>query len=753
MNLSQPARSKQSTFRATRVLEYCEAFTEAHRWAGSDRMERELSCLRVQFPFILLPVERGDRFAGRCPLDRRHIPLAFSPEQPGLGYHLDEGRLEELRSAEPHPGRRSRWDAVRGYWKGNTTAERAREAFPAWVNERVPDDYGVEPPRRASHALYRIAGAMLDYEKLLRRGLPGLRREAAELRGRPALSRGLQEALGIVEGVLAHYAGEARTLGATELADSCEALSHRPPVSLFEAIQLVWLYSVVAGVINFGRMDDYLGPFYVADLEAGRISEGEAEEMIAALWRMIYEHVNVFNGRVIVGGSGRKHAAEADRLAALLIRVTARERLPVPQLSLRFSAAEPGPLYAQALDVIGEAGTFPILYNDDVNIPSVAEALGVSRDEAAHYLPYGCGEYVLDHRSLAPPNGIVNVLKVLELALNDGCSLTDGERQGPATGTLEDHLTEQSDEGLGIASLYRAFEQQFAYQLEALERIQREVYRAAGRDAAFLHLTLLYDDCMSSGVPLLEPNARSGVRYLGGTLETYGNISASDSLTAVGELVLRAGRVSAPELRRALAENFEGRPELRARARNAVKYGNDDARADEMAARVHASVTGATRAAGRDGALHHYLAVLINNNNNVVQGRACAASADGRLAGAPMSNGNNPASGNDRSGLTAFLNSLLRLRTDTHAGAVQNMKLSPELCHRERDTLEALLATYFETGGAQAMITVVSADELQRAMQHPEEYGNLMVRVGGFSEYFVRLSPEDQRDIIARTQY
>jgi pyruvate-formate lyase len=118
-----------------------------------------------------------------------------------------------------------------------------------------------------------------------------------------------------------------------------------------------------------------------------------------------------------------------------------------------------------------------------------------------------------------------------------------------------------------------------------------------------------------------------------------------------------------------------------------------------------------------------------------------------------MSNGNNPASGNDRSGLTAFLNSLLRLRTDTHAGAVQNMKLSPELCHRERDTLEALLATYFETGGAQAMITVVSADELQRAMQHPEEYGNLMVRVGGFSEYFVRLSPEDQRDIIARTQY
>ncbi len=149
--------------------------------------------------------------------------------------------------------------------------------------------------------------------------------------------------------------------------------------------------------------------------------------------------------------------------------------------------------------------------------------------------------------------------------------------------------------------------------------------------------------------------------------------------------------------------------------------------------------------------LDSYLVVLINNHANSVLGRHTGASADGRRAGEPMSNANNPTSGNDRSGVTAFLRSLVKLDPTIHAGAVQNMKFGKEMFGPRRAQMEALLGTYFDTGGAQAMITVVGRDDLEAAMREPEKWGHLMVRVGGFSARFVELSPTVQREILERT--
>jgi pyruvate-formate lyase len=134
-----------------------------------------------------------------------------------------------------------------------------------------------------------------------------------------------------------------------------------------------------------------------------------------------------------------------------------------------------------------------------------------------------------------------------------------------------------------------------------------------------------------------------------------------------------------------------------------------------------------------------------------VLGRYTEASADGRRAGRPLANGNNPSSGSDRSGVTAFLRSLVRLDPSLHAGAVQNMKLARELFGARRAQAHALLRTYFELGGAQAMITVVGRDELEAALREPEAWAQLMVRVGGFSARFVELSPAVQREILERT--
>lgn len=130
-----------------------------------------------------------------------------------------------------------------------------------------------------------------------------------------------------------------------------------------------------------------------------------------------------------------------------------------------------------------------------------------------------------------------------------------------------------------------------------------------------------------------------------------------------------------------------------------------------------------------------------------------SASADGRLSGQPMANGNNPSGGNDKNGITAFLNSLLKPSPYIHAGAVQNMKFSREMFLEKKEILTSLLRTYFENGGAQAMITVTDKNELENAMAEPEKYSHVFVRVGGFSARFTDLSRDVQLEILNRTLY
>jgi pyruvate-formate lyase len=186
---------------------------------------------------------------------------------------------------------------------------------------------------------------------------------------------------------------------------------------------------------------------------------------------------------------------------------------------------------------------------------------------------------------------------------------------------------------------------------------------------------------------------------------------------------------------------------------NAPKYGNDNDEADKMLINIHEHVCNYVRDQEKSIGLHSYLVVIINNSANTLMGHWTSASADGRKSGQPMANGNNPSGGNDKNGVTAFLNSLTKPSPFIHAGAVQNLKFSREMFYSKKEFLKALLKTYFENGGAQAMITVVDKNELERAMQQPEKYSHIFVRVGGFSARFVELSRDVQLEIISRTLY
>ncbi|OYV84838.1 MAG: hypothetical protein B7Z63_06350, partial [Ignavibacteriae bacterium 37-53-5] len=370
----------------------------------------------------------------------------------------------------------------------------------------------------------------------------------------------------------------------------------------------------------------------------------------------------------------------------------------------------------------------------EVNIPAIARGFNVNIAEAEQYVPFGCGEYIIDHKSFGTPSGVINLLKALEVTLHKGRDPLTGKVVGLALSELQDFKS--------FDELRSAYKQQVEFFVDMMAQQEELEYRVAGESAAFLFASMLYDDCMERGEAIFS----GGIHYLGGTLETYGNTNTADSLTAIRQLVYDAKTVNPDELISALDSNFVGYAKLRKELQRCPKYGNDDEIADQMLLDVHNHVCKYVRDQKNKTKLHSYSVVIINNSANTLMGHQTAASADGRLSATFMNNGNAPSSGNDVEGLTAMLNSIVKPDPSIHAGAVQNMKFSRELFADKRAELEALLQTYFEKGGTQAMMTVVSRDDLEKAMKDPEHYRHIFVRVGGFSARFVELDRDVQLD-------
>ena len=723
--------------------QYLKTFTQTYKAHQNDDVSlREAYCIEVQSRYAFLPMQAGEPLAGRM----RVLPVGFSNE-PLLGrsvsWFYDVPRaMQALEADGASEEQIADAKEMLAFWATQETRRNLRAAYPDDVKAALPEDIYWEHSEIA-FPLYRVVGAYMDYDKLMRLGIGGLKAEIeAHRKEKPASDgfyRGCLIALDALSDVTRRYAENARVIGDGALADALERIATEAPQSFLEAIQLAWLYSLISGVLNYGRMDDYLGDFLARDLGAGRIDEARVLDILCCLWRLIDERKTVFHGRVIIGGRGRKNEANANRFAMLAMEASRIVAEAEPQLSLRFYEGQDPKLMQKALDVIGEGKVYPMLYNDDVNIPSVEKAFCVPHDEAEQYCFFGCGEYVINHKSVGSPNGIINLLKALEVTLFNGTDMLYEKPCGQKKGDFTAFET--------FADFYAAYREQLAYYIGILARQEKQEYDFCAGVGSFLYISMLMDDCLERGKSLLD----GGVRYLGGTLETYGNINTANSLYAIKTLVFEQKRIDKRTLLDALKADFVGYEKERDLLLNAEKYGNDADGVDALAVDLHEFVCNTVR--DQRVGLHSYMVVIINNEANTVLGRFTGASADGRKAREPMANANNPAGGTDRNGVTAMLNSLVKLRTDIHAGAVQNMTFSPELFNANRPVLEALLQTYFANGGQQCMINVLRRGDLEDAIAHPERHQSLLVRVGGFSARFVTLSPDVQREIASRTLY
>ncbi len=730
-------------------LRLMERYTETHKAASAlSKEEREVACLCVLYPALLRSIEPQDLIAGR--LDFLPIGFGCVTSVGGVGHYCVFHKLTKFKEQLPqseHP----RVDALYAYWLDHDL--KTKYCKDALKDDIVGMFIDCDYPLIATA---RLSGMMLDYRTLMKRGIGGLRSRITALqkeKGDNAFYRASLECLdlfGTCCDALKEKAQRdltsadaARAADLCRMIDALDKIKSDAPETFYEALQLFWLYALLAGVINYGRMDDVLGTYLKHDLDSGLLNEDEAFRLLRSLWTMIENRRTTVNGRIITGGRGRRDPEAADTFTRIAMKVAQSCRYVEPQFTLRMDRITPEDIFDAALDTIGQGATYPTLYNDDVNVPAVMHAMRVDETTAEQYVPFGCGEFVIQGQSTGTPNTCINLLKLLQISLNGGIDPMDGIDKSDGV------ALRPAEELTSFEALYAQYKRLLDHYFDLSIAAQKRSYEIMNEEVSFLFTSILMDDCLGRGKALLD----GGVRYLGGTNETYGNINASDSLAAIREVVFEKKLTTLPALRDAANADFEGQEWLRRQLWEAPKYGNDDDRADALANDLFQFVANGIRDRGIAAGMQYYLIVISNNQLNTEWGRRTAASYDGRHKGQFMNPANNPQGGANHSGPTAMLNSLAKFDAGLHGGSVQNIKFTPDFFNNRREVIKQMFRVYFARGGCHLMVTVVDHGVLEDAVKHPENYRDLIVRVSGFSAVFVNLEPDIQRELMSRVLY
>lgn len=737
-------------------------FTKAYKEnINSDKATREFECLKEQIPQSYRTLKKdSDIFAGRI----EDALIGFYPILADNGidrtaYCINENNCYALLERMKLEGKyeQSYLDEIQNmikFWHNENTVAKTKKRMTDEMKQCLTGD-NFDTESGACYPLYRIAGIHLNCKKLLHYGLNGLielvNQKAIEKPESEPLYRAMAGTLGLLKDVCQLYADEmdkliSKTNDKTRkqelslMKQSLLNIKDNKPKTLHEAVQLIIIYMLSNGTREIGRLDDYLCEYYVNDIKNGTITREFAVRIIVCFFDIIEQEFSR-DTRAIIGGFGRKNEKAADEFA--LVVLDALELRPYsfqPQVSLRYYKAMDQRLFDRSLEILGKGLTFPIFYNDDVNVPSVMNAMEVPKETAEQYAFFGCGEYMLSGKSIGTPNIMMNIAKILEVTLNNGFDPLTGKKIGLSTGEITDTIT--------FEELMARFQKQVDHFSDLAGSFEELVYDMCNEESSFLLTSTLYDDCINRGKAMFD----GGIEHLGGTIETYGNISTSDSLCAIKEVVFDQKKFTMTKLVEMLNADFAGFEKEQQMLINAQKFGNDYDDADAVAVRVHEMVCNSIKRQNKRTRMDSLLVVVINNSMNIQMGNTTGATPDGRKGHVYLSNGNNAYSGYDKEGITALMKSMTKMDTSIHAGANQNFKFSSEL-FKNKEKIKMLLGGFFALGGQQTNISVVNQKDLEDAMVHPEKHENLLVRVGGYTARFVQLNKKIQQDILARTAY
>lgn len=541
-----------------------------------------------------------------------------------------------------------------------------------------------------------------------------------------------------------------RRVELTLIAADLQTIAVEAPHTFHQAVQLVWLVHVILaveerGAMAFGRMDQYLWPFYQQELvyDGGR----RARAILECLWAKLEEPYipnPVLN--IAIGGQTPEGEDAVNPLSYLILDVTKTMATPNSNLSARFARCTPDDFYDACAAVIKTGIGFPAVFNDEVLVPAISELLGADLADARDYCFVGCIETFLPGKMPPWSDSRANLLLALERVLHNGVDKASGKIEGIETGPVQSLAT--------FAEFMNAYHKQLACIISKhCEELVRVKSSLRAEDYTSPLLSALTDNCLKRGLDI----NMGGTRYpdmhgIGG----MGLGSTADSLAAIKWFIYDHGELTWQEMLAALEANYVGHEVLRQRLLNeAPKYGNDVPYVDSIAADIVRIYTGEVLQYRTPGG-GRFVPLMAANTGNIYAGRDMGATPDGRRSQEPLSDAASPTFGRDHKGPTAVIDSLTQV--DYHpvvGGTVVNLKFAPSTLAGEAGTAvwRSLVKTYFSQGGMQLQFNVTGRKVLEAARREPEKYADLVVRVSGFSAIYVNLPAVVQEDILARTEH
>nr|WP_317697437.1 choline trimethylamine-lyase [Serratia sp. UGAL515B_01] len=583
-----------------------------------------------------------------------------------------------------------------------------------------------------------------------------------------------KSAIETCEGVMAYarrIAEKARELAADEqdparraellvIAETNENVPANPPKTLQEALQSIWTVESLFEVeenqtgLSLGRVDQYCYPMYKADIDSGRLTQEQALELLQAfiikcaelMWMSSELGAKYFAGyqpfiNLTVGGQKRSGGDACNELTYLIMDAVRFVKVYQPSLACRIHNQSPQKYMEKIVDVVKAGMGFPACHFDDAHIKMMLRK-GFDFNDARDYCLMGCVEPQKSGRIYQwTSTGYTQWPIAIEFVLNRGRMVLYDSYQGLDTGEL--HTLETFED------FEQAVKKQIAH-IVKLSAIGTVISQRVHREVAPKPLmSLMVEGCMEQGK---DVSAGGAIINHGPGLIFSGLATYVDSMAAIRKLVYQDGKYSLEQIRDALLANFAGFEQLRRDCLNAPKYGNDDDSVDQFALDITEWTERECRKYKMLYSTMSHGTLSISNNTPI--GALTAATPNGRLAWMPLSDGISPTQGADKQGPTAVIKSVSKMNMETmNIGMVHNFKFLKGLLDTPegKNGLITLLRTASILGNGQMQFSYVDNEVLKKAQLEPEKYRDLIVRVAGYSAYFVELCKEVQDEIISRT--
>jgi len=723
----------------------------------------------------------------------REMPISIDPQELLVGNRTPEIRagvvfpeagiswiareLDTLASRPQDPFRVREADKkvfleeIEPFWSGSTLED---HIYSSYGNE-LDAIAGVVKINQKDHAQGHICPKV---ELWLKIGPAGLLKKARKIREKASIEQSVfyDSSCRVLEAAIHfmhRYAKLAETLipeqeeeddreNLEEIRRICLHLAEQPPSTLREALQSVWFLFVMlhmesnASSFSPGRMDQYLHPYFLKDMEGGNLDLDRSLELIDALFIKFNQIVYMRNAHsaryfagfpigfnVALGGQTKEGEDASNILSYLFLKAQDHIALPQPNLSARLHGGSPHSFVMECSRVIGLGSGMPQIMSDESIIPSLMEA-GFEKQDAIDYAVVGCVELSSQGNSLGWSDAAMfNLVKVLELALNNGRCILTGKVMGPRTGSLGEHLS--------FEELERAFAIQIDYFFDRMIKACEYVEAVHQQLLPSAFLSTVVDDCLEKGKDVTA----GGAHYNFSGIQAIQVANVADSLAVLKKLVFEDELFTRDEFLLALQENFKGREELQQACRESVpKYGNDEEWVDLLGSRwVHYFNHCLKKHTNYRGG--NYILGLYTVSAHIPMGQNVGATPDGRVAGSPLADGGlSPMYGQDIHGPTAALASVSRMPSlPAGNGTLLNMKFLPSFFHRveDREKFAAFLKAFIRMSIHHVQFNVVNKEDLIEAKIHPEEYLGLTIRVAGYTAFFVELAEDLQDEIIKRT--